>query len=143
MSVQLKRLMILTVIVISQQYAFKQLIKYKAPYLWINKVKTHNLLEPFLNRDAKTLFKALRFVFNKQYNFNNEEGIRKYRNFKKNLKEINEHNQSKSSFKMGLNHLSVMTNEEIKKFYKLKTINVDELVSNLRTNNEILLDDGK
>ncbi len=142
MSIPLKGLLILVAIVISQQYEFKPLKigSNKAPDSWIKKVNAQTLLKPFLNRDIKILFKAWHFVFHKQYDYNTEDGIRKYRNFKKNLKKINEHNKSKSSFKKGLNNLTDMTNEEVKKYFNLKTFNIDEIVSNLRGTGDVVLD---
>jgi KDEL-tailed cysteine endopeptidase len=91
--------------------------------------------------NTKTLFKVWHFVQQKSYDYNTIEGINKYRTFKANLKTINEHNASNSSYKKGLNHLSDMTGEEVRTFYNIKAITPTEMRANLRSLKAISLDD--
>jgi len=94
-----------------------------------------------LASDTKTLFKAWHLIQNKDYDYNTPEGIQKYRNFKANLKIINEHNASDSTYLKGLNHLSDMTFEEVQEYYNLRPISPEELSKNLRNLRAISLDD--
>lgn len=70
------------------------------------------LLAPFLNGPTKELFKAYHSVYGKEYDLNTEEGVRRYRIFKDNLKYINEVNSQQDNFKLGLTPFADMTNEE-------------------------------
>jgi KDEL-tailed cysteine endopeptidase len=98
------------------------------------------ILENF-KKDTKSLFKVWHFIFNKTYDYNTLEGLNKYKTFKANLKRIEEHNKGNSSYKKGLNHLSDMTYEEIKKYYNLKPINTKQVSKSLRALNSYNLDD--
>ena len=98
------------------------------------------ILEMFEQRNnVKELFKVWHLIYEKEYNYNTLEGIQKYVTFKKNLKEIQEHNSKNTSYKQGLNHLSDMTYEEVEKFYNLTPMNPSEMRGFLR--NLISLDD--
>ncbi len=113
----------------------------KDPESFIGKVDHYKLLDPLMTQKTKVLFKAWHFVFNKEYDYNTQEGIRRYKIFKANLKYINEHNASKSSFTMGLNHLADMTDEEVKEYYNLQPFNEQEVANNLRSLGAVSLDD--
>jgi len=91
--------------------------------------------------DTKTLFKVWHLLNEKTYDYNTEQGIKKYITFKKNLKIINEHNLTDSSYKKGLNHLTDMTEEEVKEFYGLKPITLNDIKNNLRSLRAVSLDD--
>ncbi len=92
--------------------------------------------------DTKLQFKVWHYIFNKEYDYNTIQGINKYKTFKQNLKIINSHNQnSNASYRMGLNHLADMTEEEIKEYYNLKDMTIEELRRQLRSNNKWNLDD--
>ena len=83
--------------------------------------------------NVKELFKVWHLIFEKEYNYNTLEGIQKYVTFKKNLKEIQEHNSKNTSYKQGLNHLSDMTYEEVVNYYNLKPMNPKEMKGFLRS----------
>ncbi len=91
--------------------------------------------------NTKSLFKVWHFIYNKEYDYNTEEGIRRYRIFKKNVMEVKRHNVSKSSYKMGLNNLSDMTDEEITEYYNIKPITDKDMIRNLRSLKGVSLDD--
>jgi len=94
-----------------------------------------------LASNTKTLFKAWHLIQNKGYDYNTPAGIQKYRNFKANLKIINEHNASDSTYLKGLNHLSDMTPEEVQEYYNLRPISPEQLSQKLRNLRAISLDD--
>jgi len=99
-----------------------------------------NILENF-SQNTKQLFKVWHFIFKKDYDYNTEKGINKYKTFKKNVEEIKQHNASGSSYRMGLNHLSDMTNDEIRSYYNIRNIDIGELRKELRGLNKFNLDD--
>ncbi len=130
MSILIKCLLITLALSISNASEFKNLHVGvpKDPQTFIDKVDFYKLLEPYLNQSTKILFKAWHFIFNRDYDFNSEYGIIKYKTFKSNIKLINEHNAKKLSWQMGINHLTDMTNEEIREYYNLKPLDEKELV---------------
>jgi len=81
------------------------------------------------------------FLFNKEYDYNTSEGLERYKIFKANVKMIDEHNAQNLSYKMGINHLTDLTWEEVKTYYNLKTMNVDELSKLKKSLRAISLDD--
>ena len=61
------------------------------------------ILEPYLDGPKKELFKIYHQIYNKKYDLNSEEGIRRYRIFKDSLKYIKQENAKGHSHKLG-NH---------------------------------------
>jgi C1A family cysteine protease len=91
--------------------------------------------------NTKSLFKVWHYLNNKAYDYNTLEGLNRYKNFKVNLKAINEHNASGSSYTMRLNHLSDLTVEEFYAFYNLKTITPEQMKAKFRQLRAVSLDD--
>jgi C1A family cysteine protease len=92
-----------------------------------NESVTNTILNKFMDKSLKELFKVWHLVFNKEYDYNTEEGLKKYKTFKANLKKIKEVNASKQSYQLGLNQYSDLTFQEFANLYGLKEIKVDEL----------------
>lgn len=107
----------------------------------INKVDHNTILDSIKSQGPKTLFKAWHFLMNKSYDYNTEEGIRRYQIFKRKLVDIEEHNKKGLSWKKGLNHLSDMTFEEINAYYNIKPLNPKMIVKNFRSLGSVSLDD--
>ncbi len=100
------------------------------------------LMDPIMHKDSKTIFKAWHYVFNKTYDLDSEEGLKKLKTFQDNLKMINEHNANPNkSYTMGLNHLSDMNEEEVKAYYNIKPFKFDEVVKSLRGLGNVNIDD--
>jgi len=55
------------------------------------------ILEPFVKKSTKELFKVWHLVHKKTYDYNTEEGIAKYKTFKANLAKIEKHNEKNLS----------------------------------------------
>jgi len=91
--------------------------------------------------DSKLLFKVWHLVHKKDYDYNTMEGINKYRTFKKKLAEIKQHNASNSSYKKGLNHLSDMTDDEVRSYYNLKPMTIKQLRKRMMKETKFSLDD--
>jgi len=72
------------------------------------------ILEVFMNRSAKDLFKAWHLLFKREYSFASDEAKTRFKIFKENLAKIKEHNTQDLSYKVGLNQFSDMTNTEFK-----------------------------
>jgi len=107
-------------------------------------LETHvstKILDEFKSSGTKELFKVFHFLFSKEYDYNTEEGIARYKIFKANVKKIDEHNAQNLSYQMGINHLTDMTWDEVKTYYNLKTIDVDEMSKLKRSLRAVLLDD--
>jgi len=76
------------------------------------------ILDLFMERPAKDLFKAWHLLFKKSYTSDTDTPKKRFRTFKDNLVKIREHNANKSNtFTVGLNQFSDMTNEEFKDKY--------------------------
>ncbi len=138
MSILFKCLLVILGLTVAAADNFKELHVgvAKDPGSFIGTVDVDKLLQPFLNKSTKTLFKAWHFIFNKEYDYNSEVGIRKYKVFKSNIKLVNDHNAKNLSWQMGINHLSDMTDGEIEDYYHLKPINENLLTRSLRENGE-------
>ncbi|MCP3682335.1 MAG: C1 family peptidase [bacterium] len=80
---------------------------------------THKILDNLMNGPTKDLFKAYHLLFDKteEYELNSEEGIKRYRIFKQNVKEIKEHNAKGLSWTEGINQFSDLTIEEFGERY--------------------------
>jgi len=72
------------------------------------------ILSKFMEGSAKELFKVYHFLFEKQYSLNSEEGISRFRNFKKTLDYVKKRNAENLTFKLGLNQFSDLTKAEYK-----------------------------
>jgi cathepsin L len=81
-----------------------------------------NILENFMEKTPKELFKVWHFLYEKKYTLDTQEARQRFANFKENLKIIREHNASESSYKLGLNKFSDMTIAEFKAKYATKKI---------------------
>ncbi len=80
---------------------------------------THKILDSLMNGSTKDLFKAYHLLFDKteEYELNSEEGIKRYRIFKQNVKEIKEHNAKGLSWTEGINQFTDLTVEEFEERY--------------------------
>jgi len=78
----------------------------------INQSMRRKVLAPFIDGPTKELFKAYHLIYQKEYELNSEEGIRRYRIFKSNLAFIKEENSRQSKYKLGINNFADMTEEE-------------------------------
>ena len=75
---------------------------------------TDKILAKFKDGPKKQLFKAYHFLFQKKYDLNSQEGVRRYKNFKQMVKYIDEVNSKNLSHKAGINQFTDWTNEEFK-----------------------------
>ncbi len=64
---------------------------------------------------TKEMFKKIHYIFEKQYDLNSEESIKRYRIFKNNYKAIKEHNKKNLGWTLGIGPFYDLTNEEFKK----------------------------
>jgi KDEL-tailed cysteine endopeptidase len=94
------------------------------------------ILESFKDAPKKELFKVFHFLFEKNYNLNTEEGLRRYTIFKSNMKVIEKTNAQNLEYKFGVNQFTDLTPEEFKMKYLMKPEKkskmVAETVRNLR-----------
>jgi len=67
-----------------------------------------------MDQAPKELFKAYHFLFERKYSLNSEEGVARYRNFKKTLDYVKKRNAEGLTFKLGLNQFSDLTKAEYK-----------------------------
>ena len=82
------------------------------------------VINRFMDKSPKELFKVFHIVFKKDYSLNSEVALTRYRIFKNNLKIIKETNAKNLSYKFGVNQFTDLTPEEFQ--------------SNFLTNFEIL-----
>ena len=71
------------------------------------------IMDAFSSKPLKEQFKVYHLVMNKEYDLNSDEGVRRYKNFRANYKQVVEHNERKDvCFTMAINQFSDMTFEE-------------------------------
>lgn len=93
------------------------------------------IMDSFMDKPTKDAFKVYRLIYNKEYELNSEEGVRRYRIFKTNLKEIKETNAKDLPYKFGVNEFTDLSDEEFADKYLLKEDfekSLDKMVKNLR-----------
>lgn len=66
------------------------------------------------DKPKKDLFRVYHLLFEKKYDLNTEEGLKRYKIFKQNLKFIENFNTERKSFRLGITPFTDMTNEEFK-----------------------------
>jgi len=74
------------------------------------------MLESYMQKADKELFKVYHFIFAKAYSLNSEEAIVRYKLFKKAVKFVKKHNAKNLSWTVGLNQFADMTDEEYKQY---------------------------
>jgi C1A family cysteine protease len=86
-----------------------------------------NILESFMEKSPKELFKVWHFLYQKKYTLDTKEATQRFTNFKENLKIIKTHNASQSTYKLGLNQFSDMDIAEFKaKFATKRPVKIEE-----------------
>ncbi len=74
-------------------------------------------MKNFEEKPANELFKVFHFLYNKKYDINSQEGIKRYGIFKSNIKFIKETNAKNLSYKLGVNKFADMTVKEFEQNY--------------------------
>jgi C1A family cysteine protease len=78
----------------------------------------------------KQLFQVYHVLFQKQYDLNSEEGLKRYSIFKQNLKQIKEVNSKNLTYKLDIGPFADLTSEEFKsKYLTLEQIPMEDKVS--------------
>ena len=99
-------------------------------------VKT-TIMDSFMNAPKKEMFKVFHFLFEKTYELNSEEALKKYKVFKSNLKIIEETNAQDLPYKLGVNQFADLTPEEFKSMYHMdpdqKKTMLTDTIKNLRS----------
>jgi KDEL-tailed cysteine endopeptidase len=72
------------------------------------------IIKSFMEGPKKELFKVYHFLYEKSYNLNSEEGIKRYKIFKESLKLVKEVNSQNLSYTLGINKFSDLTREEFR-----------------------------
>lgn len=75
----------------------------------------NEILNIISTQPVKTQFKLWHYAFKREYNINSEEGLRRYKAFKENVKYIKETNDENLGFKVGLGPFTDITWEEFSK----------------------------
>ncbi len=72
----------------------------------------HEILDKYMSGPTKELFKVYHSLFEKNYDLNSEEGFKKYKAFKSNMKYIKEYNSKHTESQLGVGPWTDLTNEE-------------------------------
>ena len=72
------------------------------------------ILNKFMDKSPKDLFKVFHLIFKKEYTLDSDIGSKKFKSFKTNLKKIKEINDQNLSYTHGINQFSDLTEEEFK-----------------------------
>lgn len=71
-----------------------------------------DLLQNYENKPTKEVFKSWHYAYNRPYDLNSEEGLKRYRIFKDNLKYIKEENSKGHTYTLGLGPFTDVSVEE-------------------------------
>jgi C1A family cysteine protease len=99
------------------------------------------IVSKFFDGPKKQLFKVYHTTYQKQYNLESEEGLRRYRIFKENLKMIEESNAEGKTFKLAVGPFTDLTDEEFREKYLNNGLSMEEQfeitpeVGNVNTDN--------
>jgi C1A family cysteine protease len=74
------------------------------------------MIESYMQKPDKDLFKVYHFIFAKAYSLNSEEALVRYKLFKKAVKFVKKHNARNLSWTVGLNQFADMTDEEYQSY---------------------------
>ena len=95
-----------------------------------------SILKKFLDQPKNEFFKVFHYLYNKEYDLNSEEGIKRFRIFKDKLKIIIDHNTKQNSYKLGVIKFADMTKEEFAEKYlmnpKTKRHSMENMIRNLK-----------
>lgn len=75
------------------------------------------ILKSMTAAPAKSQFQAFHYLFNKAYDINSEEGLKRYKIFKQTLEYIKETNAKNLGFTVGINNFADITIDEFKAIY--------------------------
>jgi hypothetical protein len=78
------------------------------------------IMDDFMDKPVKEAFKVYHSVFEKEYSLDSEEGVRRYKAFKSNLKTIKETNAQNLPYKLGINKFADLTSQEFTDKYLMK-----------------------
>ncbi len=74
-----------------------------------------SILSSFKDKPRKELFKVYHFLFQKKYDLNSEEGLKRYTIFKTNMKFIESQNAKNLGYTLGITDLADLSNDEFRK----------------------------
>lgn len=97
------------------------------------------LINSFMKRSPKELFKIYHLLYHKLYDLNSDEGIKRFEIFMNNVNFIEETNSQNLSYKLGINNFSDLTNEEFRNLYLGLKDDFDENLSLLYNSNAELV----
>ena len=83
-------------------------------------VDENYILDAMKGKPTREIFEAYHFLFKKEYELTSEEGVRRYKIFKENLKWCEEKNAEVGYKAYGINSFSDLTNEEFHQNYLMK-----------------------
>jgi C1A family cysteine protease len=89
---------------------------------------TDSILENFKDKPKKEVFKVYHYLYKKDYDLNSEEGLKRYKIFKQNLRIIEETNSINLSYKLKIGPFTDLTNEEFKETYLMKTQDLKKIM---------------
>lgn len=87
---------------------------------WVKAQVVRSIFSSLRSSPTKDQFKAFHYLFKKSYDLNSDEGLSRYRIFKKNLKYIEESNAANQGFTLGLHESADLTLEEYAQQYLMK-----------------------
>ena len=74
-----------------------------------------SILSSFKDKPRKELFKVYHFLFQKKYDLNSEEGLKRYTIFKTNMKFIESQNAKNLGYTLGITDLADLSADEFRK----------------------------
>lgn len=80
----------------------------------------NHILDAFSEGKTKDLFKVYHHLYEKKYDLNTQEGLKRYKIFKDTLKYIKQVNSEQDSYQLGITQFTDLTNEEYREKYLLK-----------------------
>merc|ERR1711976_677803 len=90
--------------------------------------ETHQLLAKHMNGPKKELFKAYHGLFKREYDLDSEEGFKRYKIFKQNMKEIKEGNLREGEGSYAMGPFTDITREDFEKTYLMDPVLFDKIM---------------
>lgn len=84
------------------------------------------ILDSVMNKPKKEIFKVFHNLHKKTYNLNSEEGLKRYKIFKANMKWNQEKNAESGKQIYGITPFMDMTDEEFKKSYLMESVEIEK-----------------
>ena len=105
----------------------------------LSSTNVNSILDAMVDKPKKEIFKVFHYLHKKEYKLESEEGLKRYRIFKENLKWINAKNAELGKQVYGMTQFIDLTHEEFKNSYLMKVNEMGSHISSMKANSNSFL----